>query len=290
MSILVDSNTRVLVQGITGREGSFHTEQMLAYGTKVVAGVTPGKKGEQVSGVPVFNTVKEAVQNTKANASVLFVPAKFGKAAILESIDAGIQLIVCITEGIPTQDMIWVTDVATKKQVRLIGPNCPGLATVGECKLGITPGVIFKKGSVGLASRSGTLTYEIVYGLTKAGMGQSTCVGLGGDPILGTNFIDVLPLFEKDPQTESVVLIGEIGGTAEEACADFIKKMTKPVIGFISGRTAPPGKRMGHAGAIISGGQGTAESKLKAWREAGVLIADTIGEVPHLVRQALVKK
>ena len=290
MGILADKKTLIVVQGITGREGSFHTEQMLAYGAQVVAGVTPGKQGERVCNVPVFNTVKEAVRQTQATASVIFVPARFGKDAITEAIEAGLKLIICITEGIPTQDMIVVTHLAEQKGVRLIGPNCPGLATAGETKLGIIPAVIFQKGNVGLASRSGTLTYEIVYGLTRLGIGQSTCVGLGGDPILGTRFIDILPLFEKDPQTDIVVLIGEIGGTSEEVAAEYIKKMTKHVVGFISGRTAPAGKRMGHAGAIISGGQGTAESKLKAWSQAGVLIADAISEVPQLVKQALVKR
>jgi len=290
MSILVNKSTKILVQGITGREGGFHAEQMIAYGSQVVGGVTPGKGGQTAAGVPVFNSVKEAVSQTQANASVIFVPAKFGKDAILEAIDAGLKLVVCITEGIPIQDMIVVAAKAKEKGVTLIGPNCPGLATPGETKLGIAPGHIFKPGHVGIASRSGTLTYEIVYGLTQLGIGQSTCVGLGGDPILGTTFIDVFPMFEADDQTDVIVLVGEIGGNAEEAVAPLIENSKKTVIGFISGRTAPPGKRMGHAGAIISGGQGTAESKLKAWKKSGVLIADTTGEVISLVQKALKNK
>ena len=290
MGILANRETRVIVQGITGREGTFHAEQMIAYGTKIVGGVTPGKKGETVCGVPVFNHVREAVAATRAAASVLLVPARFAKDAICEAVEAGLQLIVAITEGIPTQDMIFAAHVAQTKGVRLIGPNGPGMVTVGETKLGILPGHIFLKGSIGLASRSGTLTYEIVNELTQGGLGQSTCVGLGGDPILGTQFIEILPLFEKDPQTEAVILLGEIGGAAEEEAASYIKKMTKPVIGFISGRTAPAGKRMGHAGAIISGGQGTADSKMKAWRDAGVFVAETTREIPALVQKALAKK
>jgi succinyl-CoA synthetase alpha subunit len=290
MAILADKNTRVLVQGITGREGRFHTEQMLAYGTKVVAGVTPGKSGEKVFDVPVFNSVKEAQTQTPADASVIFVPARFAKEAILEAIDAGIKLVFCITEGIPTQDMIVAADVAHRKDVTLIGPNGPGMCTAGETKLGILPGNIFLKGHVGLASRSGTLTYEIVNDLTRIGLGQSTCVGLGGDPIVGTTFSDILPLFEQDPETHLVILIGEIGGNAEEEAAKFIKTMKKPVIGFVSGRTAPPGKRMGHAGAIISGGQGTADSKLKAWREAGVTIAQATHEISAMAKSFLDKK
>ncbi|OGW81219.1 MAG: succinate--CoA ligase subunit alpha [Omnitrophica bacterium RIFCSPLOWO2_12_FULL_44_17] len=289
MGILADRDTKVIVQGMTGREGSFHTEQMLVYGTKVVGGVTPGKKGESVCGVPVFNTVKEAVSETQATASVIFVPARFAKEAICEAVEGGIKLILCITEGVPVQDMIYVIHVVKSKGVRLIGPNCPGIATAGETKLGIIPGSIFLRGNVGLASRSGTLTYEIVNGLTQAGLGQSTCAGLGGDPIIGTQFIDILPLFERDPQTEVIILIGEIGGTAEEEAAFYIKKMSKPIIGFISGRTAPRGKRMGHAGAIISGGQGTAESKVKAWQESGVFVAETTNEIPLLVKEALKK-
>ncbi len=290
MGILADRQTRVIVQGITGREGSFHTEQMVAYGTKVVGGVTPGKKGEVVSGAPVFDTVREAVAATQAEASIIFVPARFAKDAICEAAEAGIKLILCITEGIPIQDMVVAAHLVQSKGARLIGPNCPGIATAGEAKLGIIPGNIFLKGNIGLASRSGTLTYEIVNALTHAGIGQSTCVGLGGDPILGTQFIDILPLFDKDPQTEAVILIGEIGGVAEEEAAPLIRKMSKPVIGFISGRTAPAGKRMGHAGAIITGGKGTADSKMKAWREAGVIVAETTSEIPRIVKEALAKK
>jgi succinyl-CoA synthetase alpha subunit len=287
MGILADRSTRVLVQGITGREGSYHTGQMIAYGTVVVGGVTPGKGGQTVEGVPVFDSVRLAVGKTGANASVIFVPARFARDAILEAVDAGIPLVVCITEGIPLQDMIAAVERVREAGAVLIGPNCPGLATAGETKLGILPGSIFHRGPVGLASRSGTLTYEIVSSLTHGGLGQSTCVGLGGDPILGTTFSDVLPRFEADPQTRAVVLIGEIGGTAEEDAAGFIRTMKKPVIGFLSGRTAPPGKRMGHAGAIISGGQGTAESKRKAWLEAGVRLAETTQEVPLRVRDAI---
>ncbi len=290
MGILADRQTRVIVQGITGREGSFHTEQMVAYGTKVVGGVTPGKKGEVVSGAPVFDTVRDAVAATQAEASIIFVPARFAKDAICEAAEAGIKLILCITEGIPIQDMVVAAHVVKSKGARLIGPNCPGIATAGEAKLGIIPGNIFLKGNIGLASRSGTLTYEIVNALTHAGIGQSTCVGLGGDPILGTQFIDILPLFDKDTQTEAVILIGEIGGVAEEEAAPLIRKMSKPVIGFISGRTAPAGKRMGHAGAIITGGKGTADSKMKAWREAGVIVAETTSEIPRIVKEALAKK
>ncbi len=290
MAILVDKNTKVVVQGMTGREGSFHTEQMIAYGTQVVGGVTPGKGGEVCLGKPVFNSVKDAVAKTGATASVIFVPASRSKDAILEAVDAGIKFIVCITEGIPVMDMMVATRRVREAGARLLGPNCPGLTTAGEAKLGIIPGNIFTKGTVGMASRSGTLTYEIVHDLTALGLGQSTVVGLGGDPVLGTRFIDVLPLFEKDPQTEAVVIVGEIGGTDEEAAAEFIKTMTKPVVGFISGRTAPPGKRMGHAGAIISGGQGTADSKVKAWESAGVAIAQTTAEVAVLVKEALAKR
>ncbi len=289
MAILVDANSKVLVQGITGREGEFHTRQMLEYGTKVVAGVTPGKGGTEVLGVPVYNTVKQAVQETGANVSCIFVPAPFAPDAILEAADAGIELIVCITEGIPVQDMIRVVNYLKRcTRSRLIGPNCPGITTAGECKVGIMPGNLFRKGSIGLVSRSGTLTYEIVNELTRAGFGQSTCIGIGGDPIIGTTFIDVLPLFEADPQTEAVVLVGEIGGSDEEIAAEYIRaQMTKPVVGFISGRTAPPGKRMGHAGAIISGGKGSAQSKVQALTEARVPIADTPADIPPLLRERL---
>ncbi len=289
MAILVNAESKVLVQGITGREGEFHTRQMIEYGTQVVAGVTPGKGGMEVAGVPVFDTVKQAMRETGANVACIFVPAPFAPDAILESADAGIELIVCITEGIPVQDMVRVVNYLKRcTNSRLIGPNCPGLTTAGECKVGIMPGVLFRKGTIGLVSRSGTLTYEIVYELTQAGFGQSTCIGIGGDPIIGTTFVDVLPLFEADPQTEAVVLVGEIGGSDEEIAADYIRQhMTKPVVGFISGRTAPPGKRMGHAGAIISGGKGSPQSKVKALSEAGVPIADTPSQIPELVRQVL---
>ncbi len=289
MAILVDANSKVLVQGITGREGEFHTRQMLEYGTKVVAGVTPGKGGQEVAGVPVFDTVKQAVRETGANVSCIFVPAPFAPDAILEAADAGVELIVCITEGIPVQDMVKVIRyVKGCTNSRVIGPNCPGLTTAGECKVGIMPGMLFRKGNIGLVSRSGTLTYEIVYALTQAGFGQSTCVGIGGDPIIGTTFADVLPMFEADPQTEAVVLVGEIGGSDEEIAAEYIQsEMKKPVVGFISGRTAPPGKRMGHAGAIISGGKGSPQSKVEALTRAGVPIADTPSEIPDLIRQVL---
>jgi succinyl-CoA synthetase alpha subunit len=284
MSILVDRSTRLLVQGITGREGEFHNRQMLEYGTQVVAGVTPGKGGMEVAGVPVFNTVKEAVETTGANTSIVYVPARFAPDAIYEAADAGISLIVCITEGIPTLDMIKVKAYLDQRGVRLIGPNCPGVITPGQTKVGIMPGHIHKLGSVGVVSRSGTLTYEVVYNLTTCGLGQSTCVGIGGDPILGCDFIDMLTLFEGDPATKSVVLIGEIGGTDEERAADFIaSEMTKPVVAFVAGRTAPPGKRMGHAGAIIEGGTGTAAEKIAALEAAGVKVARYPGEIPDLL-------
>ena len=289
MSILIDETTRVLVQGITGRDGGFHTQQMIEYGTKVVGGTTPGKGGQSAQGVPVFNTVREAAKETGANASVIFVPAKFNAAdAILEAADAGIELVICITEGIPTEDMIRVNAILKARgNVRLIGPNCPGLITPGKCKIGIIPGMIFTPGPIGLVSRSGTLTYEIADELTRAGFGQSSGVGIGGDPMIGTKFIDVLPMFEADPQTELIVMVGEIGGSDEEMAAEYIKTMTKPVIGFIGGRTAPPGKRMGHAGAIISGGTGTPQAKVAALEAAGVPVADTTHDIPALVRKAL---
>lgn len=287
MSILVDRSTRLLVQGITGREGEFHTRQMLDYGTNVVAGVTPGKGGMEVAGVPVFNTVKEAVKTTGGNASIVYVPARFAPDALYEAADAGVPLIVCITEGIPTLDMIKVKAYLDQRGVRLIGPNCPGVITPGESKVGIMPGHIHKPGSVGVVSRSGTLTYEVVYDLTARGLGQSTCVGIGGDPILGSDFIDILALFEEDVATDKVVLIGEIGGTDEERAADFIaSEMTKPVVAFIAGRTAPPGKRMGHAGAIIEGGMGTAAEKIAALEAAGVTVARYPGEIPDLIRES----
>jgi succinyl-CoA synthetase alpha subunit len=281
MSILVNKDTRLLVQGITGREGAFHTEQMIAYGTKVVAGVTPGKGGSWgVGNVPIFDTVREAVDATGANASIIYVPARGAPDAILESADAGLGLVVCITEGVPTLDMIKVRAYLDNSRTRLIGPNCPGLITPGEAKVGIMPGHIHRPGPMGLVSRSGTLTYEAVHQLTRLGIGQSTCVGIGGDPIIGTNFIDMLQLFEADPQTEGIVLIGEIGGTAEEEAAAFIaRQVSKPVVSFIAGQTAPPGKRMGHAGAIISGGSGKASDKMAALTGAGVTVVANIGEL-----------
>ncbi|MER3473007.1 MAG: succinate--CoA ligase subunit alpha [Armatimonadota bacterium] len=287
MAVLIDKNTRVLVQGITGREGAFHTRQMLEYGTQIVAGVTPGKGGQEVLGVPVFDTVRQAVEATGADASVIFVPAPFAADAVLEAADAGVRLVVCITEGIPVQDMVKTVALVRQKGVRLIGANCPGIITAGQCKIGILPGGIFTPGPVGLVSRSGTLTYEIVDLLTKAGLGQSTCIGIGGDPVLGSTFVDLLPLFEEDPDTQAVVLVGEIGGSDEEIAAEYIRTMHKPVIGFISGRTAPPGKRMGHAGAIISGRTGTPQAKVDALRSAGVPVADALYEIPTLVKHAL---
>ncbi len=274
MSVLVNKETKLIVQGITGTHGAFHAQKMLEYGTKVVAGVTPKKGGQQVHGIPVFNTVKEAVQATGANATVIYVPAPFAIGAIKEAGEAGIKLIVCITEGVPALDMARIKPWLTEQKIVLIGPNCPGIITPDECKIGIMPGYIHKKGKVGVVSRSGTLTYEAVWQLSTRGIGQSTCIGIGGDAIVGTNFVDALSWFEKDPDTEAVIMIGEIGGTAEEDAAAFIEKnMTKPVVGFIAGSTAPPGKRMGHAGAIISGGSGKAEDKIKRLKQAGVLVA-----------------
>jgi succinyl-CoA synthetase alpha subunit len=285
MSILVDKNTRLVVQGITGREGAFHTEQMIAYGTKVVAGVTPGKGGGWAVGrVPIFDSVREAVEATGANTSIIYVPARFAPDAVLEAADAGVGLVVCITEGIPTLDMVRVRAYLDGTRTRLIGPNCPGLITPGEAKVGIMPGHIHTRGPVGLVSRSGTLTYEVVYALSLRGVGQSTAVGIGGDPIIGTTFVDVLQLFENDPDTQQVVMIGEIGGTDEEKAAEFIaSKMTKPVTSFIAGQTAPPGKRMGHAGAIISGGKGTAADKMAALSASGVRIAHHPAEIAEMV-------
>lgn len=287
MGILVDKNTRLLVQGITGSEGFFHASQMAQYGTNIVAGVTPGKGGEWVldDKVPVFDSIKIAVEATGANASVIFVPARFAPDAILEAADGGIPLIVCITEGVPIQDMMRVCAYLDKKGIRLVGPNCPGLLTPGETKVGIIPGNISIPGNIGVVSRSGTLTYEVLYALMQVGMGVSTCVGIGGDPIKGTNFIDVLEMFENDPITDKVVMIGEIGGTDEEKAAEFIaSQMTKPVVSFIAGQTAPPGKRMGHAGAIIEGGTGTAVDKIKALETAGVLVSRHPEEIPSLLK------
>jgi len=284
MSILIDENTKVIVQGITGRDGAFHTQMMLQYGTKIVSGVTPGKGGTVLDGVPVFNTVAEARHETGANTSVIYVPEKFAMDAIIEAIDAEIDLVVCITEGIPINQMILVNQYLQGKNTRLIGPNCPGLISPGKSKIGIMPGQIFKQGNVGVVSKSGTLTYEVVYQLTNAGFGESTCIGIGGDPIIGTNFIDVLTLFQKDPQTEAIVLIGEIGGEAEEQAAEFIsKQVTKKVVTFIAGRTAPPEKRMGHAGAIISNGKGTAEGKVAAFETVGVPVAKLPSHIPGLL-------
>jgi len=287
MSILVDKNTRLLVQGITGNEGDFHTRQMVAYGTKVVAGVTPGKGGEWVLNgkIPVFDSIRLAVNARGANVSVIFVPARFAADAMFESADAGIPLIVCITEGIPVQDMMRVRNYLDQKGVRLVGPNCPGLLTPGEAKVGIIPGDIAIPGNVGVVSRSGTLTYEVLYALKQENMGVSTCVGIGGDPVNGTNFVDCLELFEEDPNTEQVVLIGEIGGSEEEKAAEFIAdRMTKPIVGFIAGQTAPPGKRMGHAGAIIEGGSGLAVDKIGALEMAGVQVAQHPEEIPGMLK------
>jgi succinyl-CoA synthetase alpha subunit len=288
VSILVGKETRLLVQGITGREGTFHTEQMVEYGTNVVAGVTPGKNGQTVAGVPVFDTVEEAVKATNANTSIIYVPARFAPDAIYEAVDNGIELVICITEGVPVNDMVSVYHHVKANGARLIGPNCPGLITPGEAKVGIMPGFIHKPGKVGLVSRSGTLTYEVVDALTKAGLGQSSAVGIGGDPVIGTSFLDVLELFQNDPDTEAIVMIGEIGGDDEETAAAYIKEhVTKPMAGFIAGRTAPPGKRMGHAGAIISGGAGTAEGKIEALEAAGVRVAESPSQVPDLLKQAM---
>lgn len=286
MSILVNKDTRLVVQGITGREGEFHTRQMIDYGTNIVAGVTPGKGGGWVAGIPVFDTVREAVNATEANASIIYVPARFAPDAILEAADAGIEVVVCISEGIPVLDMIKVRAHLDCVNARLIGPNCPGIITPAETKIGIMPGHIHTRGPVGVVSRSGTLTYEVVHALTERELGQSTAVGIGGDPITGTDFIDVLGLFEEDSQTEQVVLIGEIGGSDEQRAAAFIsQEMTKPVTAFIAGQTAPPGKRMGHAGAIIEGGEGTAAEKIAAFEAVGVRVAKHPGEIAELVSQ-----
>jgi len=289
VSVFIDNSTRLIIQGITGRDGSFHAKQMIEYGTKVVAGVTPGKGGQKFeSSVPIFNTVAEAVKETGANTSVIYVPPPFAADAMMEAADAGVKLVVCITEGVPVLDMTLVYPFVKEKGARLLGPNCPGLITPGQSKVGIIPGRICTAGNVGVVSRSGTLTYEVVYQLTRAGIGQSTCVGIGGDPINGTNFIDVLEAFEKDPQTKAVAMMGEIGGTDEQEAAAFVKKhMKKPVVGFIAGQTAPPGRRMGHAGAIISGSAGTAAEKLQAFRDAGMGVASRPIDFVPLLRERL---
>ncbi len=289
MSILVDEESRVVVQGITGKEGTFHTKQMLAYGTRVVAGVTPGKGGQEVEGVPVFNTVREAVKKQGANVSCIFVPAPFAADAVMEAAAAGIRVVVCITEGIPVLDMVKAAHFLKDRDCVLIGPNCPGIISPGKTKVGIMPGPIHKPGSVGVISRSGTLTYEVVDQLTKAGLGQSTCIGIGGDPIIGTSFVDHLERFREDDQTECVVLIGEIGGSAEEEAAGYVvqTRYPKPLLAFIAGRTAPPGRRMGHAGAIISGGQGRAEDKIRALEEAGITVVANLAEFGATARKIL---
>jgi len=288
MSILVGKDTRIVVQGITGREGTFHTRQCVDYGSAVVAGVTPGKGGQDMDKIPVFNTVAEAVRETGANASLIFVPPAFCQDAILEAAEAGVELVVCITEGIPTLDMVKAKEAIRYNSIRLVGPNCPGVITPGECKMGIMPGFIHKPGDVGVISRSGTLTYEAVAQLTELGIGQSTCIGIGGDPVIGSTFIDLLRLFNGDPGTRAVVMIGEIGGSAEEEAAAYIRdEMTKPVVSFIAGQTAPPGKRMGHAGAIIAGGKGTAAEKIKALEEAGVTVSHSPADIGTKIAEVL---
>jgi len=286
MSILIDQNTKVLIQGITGRDGSFHAQKMLEYGTKVVGGVTPGKGGQEVAGIPVFNNVAEAKTKTTANTAVIYVPAKFAKDAMIEDIKAGIELIVCITEGVPVLDMLEVMSALKKTKTRLIGPNCPGLISPGKCKVGIMPGQIHKPGNVGVISRSGTLTYEVVFNLTNSGIGQSSCIGLGGDSIIGMRFVDALDLFMQDKDTKAIVMVGEIGGEDEQTAAQYIKtKATKPIVAFIAGKTAPAGKRMGHAGAIISSGDTTAEAKIKVLKDAGVAVADFPDEIPQMIEK-----
>jgi len=290
MSILVNKNSKIVVQGITGSEGGFHTGQCIEYGTNVVAGVTPGKGGQTASGVPVFNTVQEAKDKTGANVSLIFVPPAFAADAIMEAADAGIEVVICISEGIPTFDMVHVANYLKDKKTRLVGPNCPGIISPGEAKVGIMPGFIHKKGSIGVISRSGTLTYEAVSQLTSRGLGQTTCIGIGGDPIIGTNYIDLLKLFQDDPETEGIVMIGEIGGSAEEKAAEYIKNhVTKPVVGFIAGQTAPKGKRMGHAGAIIAGGKGTAKEKMEAMAAAGIHVSKSPADIGETMLKALGK-
>jgi succinyl-CoA synthetase alpha subunit len=288
MSILVDEKTKVICQGITGKQGMFHTRQALAYGTKMVGGVTPGKGGEKMDGLPIFNTVLEAVQETGANASVIYVPAPYAADAIMEAVDAEVELIVCITEGIPVLDMVAAKGYLVGKKSRLLGPNCPGVISPGKCKIGIMPGYIHKPGTIGLISRSGTLTYEAVDQLTRLGLGQSTCLGIGGDPIIGLSFVDILGLFSRDPETEAVILIGEIGGEAEEEAADYIRtRFRKPVGAFIAGQNAPPGRRMGHAGAVVSGGKGSARGKMEALRSAGVAVVENPAEMGLTMQRIL---
>jgi succinyl-CoA synthetase alpha subunit len=288
MSVLVDQNTRLIVQGFTGKEGTFHAQQAIAYGTKVVGGVVPGKGGTRHLDLPVFDTVAQAVKETGANATVIFVPPPFAADAVMEAADAGVALAVCITEGIPTLDMVKAWQFLQGKNTRLIGPNCPGIISPGKCKIGIMPGHIHKEGNVGVVSRSGTLTYEAVGQLTKLGIGQSTCIGIGGDPIIGTNFLDALKLFNEDPDTHAIVMIGEIGGNAEETAAAYLKaNVKKPVVGFVAGQTAPPGRRMGHAGAIIAGGSGKASDKIKAMRDAGITVCSTPAEIGEKVQSRL---